>query len=75
MLPSELFKILFMSTVSNFKITDKETQTFKTKVALPECTMIITECINELSYLLKEHSVTVKTNEVALYIDLEEDLQ
>lgn len=49
-------------------------QTCKTKVALPECTKIITECINELWYLLKEHSVTVKANEVALYIDLE-DLQ
>lgn len=50
-------------------------QTFKTKVALPEYTMIIMECINELWYLLKEHSFTVKTSEVALYIDLEEDLQ
>lgn len=63
-----------MSTVSNFKIIDKEMQTFKTKVALPEYTMIIMECINELWYLLKEHSFTVKTSEVALYIDLE-DLQ
>lgn len=75
MLPSELLKNLFMSTVSNFKIIDKEMQTFKTKVALPEYTMIIMECINELWYLLKEHSVTVKTSEVALYIDLEEGLQ
>lgn len=46
----------------------------KTKVALPECTMIIMECVNELWYLPREHSVIKKNNEVALYIDLEEDL-
>ena len=67
-----------MSTVSDFGITDKELQTFssknKTKVALPECTMIITECVNELWYLPREHSVIMKNNEVALYTDLEEDV-
>lgn len=67
-----------MITVSNSGITGKDMQTFssknKTKVALPECTMLIMECVEELWYLPREHSVMKKNNEVALYTDLEEDL-
>lgn len=67
-----------MITVSNSGTTGKDMQTFsgknKTKVALPECTMIITECVNELWYLPREHSVIKKSNEVAVYTDLEADL-